>query len=153
MVDDYFATGARDIAWLGGTVGIYQRTVEDYFCALQDAGHDVHGLYMSNWDDDDDYCPGAQDFQDARAVAAELDIPLHRVSFAADYRDPKKKIPADIIAQLKTARLATEATRYRRQLSFGLMDLTLHTQIHATNADEAVESFMMTFAWIGAPPA
>jgi len=59
-------------------------------------------------------------------------------SFAADYRDPKKKIPADVLAQLKTARLATEATRYRRQLSFGLMDLTLHTQIHATNADDLV---------------
>jgi thimet oligopeptidase len=59
-------------------------------------------------------------------------------SFAADYRDPKKKIPADVLAQLKTARFATEATRYRRQLSFGLMDLTLHTQIHATNADDLV---------------
>ncbi len=59
-------------------------------------------------------------------------------SFAADYRDPKKKIPADVLAQLKTARFATEATRYRRQLSFGLMDLTLHTQIHATNADNVV---------------
>jgi len=59
-------------------------------------------------------------------------------SFAADYRDPKKKIPADVLAQLKTARFATEATRYRRQLSFGLMDLTLHTQIHATNADDVV---------------
>ena len=57
-------------------------------------------------------------------------------SFAADYRDSNKKIPADILAQLKAARLATEATRYRRQLSFGLMDLTLHTQIHATNVDE-----------------
>ncbi len=59
-------------------------------------------------------------------------------SFAADYRDPKKKIPADILAQLKTARFATYATYYRRQLSFGLMDLTLHTQIHATNADDLV---------------
>ena len=59
-------------------------------------------------------------------------------SFAADYRDPKKKIPADVLAQLKTARFATEATRYRRQLSFGLMDLTLHTQIHATNADQVL---------------
>ena len=57
-------------------------------------------------------------------------------SFAADYRDPSKKIPPEILAQLKAARLATEATRYRRQLSFGLMDLTLHTQIHATNADD-----------------
>ena len=59
-------------------------------------------------------------------------------SFAADYRDPKKKIPADVLAQLKTARFATEATRYRRQLSFGLMDLTLHTQIQATNAGDVL---------------
>ena len=59
-------------------------------------------------------------------------------SFAADYRDPKKKIPQEILSQLKAARLATEATRYRRQLSFGLTDLTLHTQIHATNADDVL---------------
>ena len=57
-------------------------------------------------------------------------------SFAADYRDPKKKIPADILNQLKASRLATIGTFYRRQLSFGLMDLTLHTQIHATNAHD-----------------
>jgi thimet oligopeptidase len=59
-------------------------------------------------------------------------------SFAADYRDPKKKIPQEILSQLKTARFATYATYYRRQLSFGLMDLTLHTQIHATNADDVL---------------
>jgi thimet oligopeptidase len=59
-------------------------------------------------------------------------------SFAADYRDPSKKIPAEILAKLKEARLATEGTRYRRQLSFGLMDLALHTQIHDTNASEAL---------------
>ncbi len=59
-------------------------------------------------------------------------------SFAADYRDPKKKIPQEILAQLKASRLATEGTYYRRQLSFGLMDLALHTQIHATNADNVL---------------
>jgi len=59
-------------------------------------------------------------------------------TFAADYRDPSKKIPAEILTQLKAARLATEATRYRRQLSFGLMDLALHTQITATNAADAL---------------
>jgi thimet oligopeptidase len=59
-------------------------------------------------------------------------------SFAADYRDPSKKIPADILAKLREARLATEGTRYRRQLSFALMDLTLHTQIHDSNAAEAL---------------
>ena len=59
-------------------------------------------------------------------------------SFAADYRDPAKKIPADILAKLREAKLATEGTRYRRQLSFALMDLTLHTQIHGNNATEAL---------------
>ncbi|HUI06339.1 MAG TPA: M3 family metallopeptidase [Verrucomicrobiae bacterium] len=59
-------------------------------------------------------------------------------SFAADYRDPTKKIPEEILAQLKAARLATEGTRYERQLSFGLMDLTLHTQIHDDNAQDVL---------------
>jgi thimet oligopeptidase len=59
-------------------------------------------------------------------------------SFAADYRDPSKKIPVEILAKLKEAKLAVEGTRYRRQLGFGLMDLTLHTQIHETNAKETL---------------
>ena len=57
-------------------------------------------------------------------------------SFAADYRDKSKKIPADVLAQLKEARLATEGAFYRRQLSFGLTDLALHTRIHDDNATE-----------------
>jgi thimet oligopeptidase len=59
-------------------------------------------------------------------------------SFAADYRDPSKKIPADVLAQLKEARLATEGSFYRRQLSFGMMDLALHTQIHADNQQDTL---------------
>jgi thimet oligopeptidase len=59
-------------------------------------------------------------------------------SFAADYRDPSKKIPADILAKLQEAKLATEGTRYRRQISFALTDLALHTQIHASNAKDAL---------------
>jgi thimet oligopeptidase len=59
-------------------------------------------------------------------------------SFAADYRDPSRKIPAEILAKLKESRLATEGTRYRRQLSFGLTDLKLHTGIHDNNAQETL---------------
>ncbi len=59
-------------------------------------------------------------------------------SFAADYRDPSKKIPAEILAQLKVARLATEGTYYRRQLAFAMMDLKLHTEIHDANAKDAL---------------
>jgi Zn-dependent oligopeptidase len=59
-------------------------------------------------------------------------------SFAADYRDPSKKIPAEILGKLKEAKLATEGNYYRRQLSFGLADLALHTQIHAGNEQDTV---------------
>ena len=54
---------------------------------LKERGWDVQGLFMNNWDEEDDsYCTAAQDYQDARAVAGELGIPLHRVSFASEYR-------------------------------------------------------------------
>src|SRR5205085_11862420 len=59
-------------------------------------------------------------------------------SFAADYRDASKKIPAEILARLKEARLATEGTRYRRQLAFGVMDLALHTKINSGTANEVL---------------
>jgi Zn-dependent oligopeptidase len=59
-------------------------------------------------------------------------------SFAADYRDPSKKIPKEILNQLKASHLAIEGFFYRRQLSFGLADLALHTQIHAHNVQETV---------------
>lgn len=48
-------------------------------------------------------------------------------TFAADYRDPTKKIPAETIASLVAARQATEGYGTRRQLSIGLLDLSLHT--------------------------
>ncbi len=47
-------------------------------------------------------------------------------TFAADYRDPSKKIPAGIIDQMKKAKLATAGMFYRRQCAFALMDLALH---------------------------
>jgi thimet oligopeptidase len=59
-------------------------------------------------------------------------------SFAADYRDPAKKIPAAILARLQEAKLATDGTRYRRQIAFSLMDMALHTQIHDRNAKETL---------------
>ena len=51
-------------------------------------GYDVHALFMRNWDEDEDgYCTAAADLQDARRVCDDLRIPLHTVSFAAEYRD------------------------------------------------------------------
>ncbi|MFO0335400.1 MAG: tRNA 2-thiouridine(34) synthase MnmA [Pseudomonadota bacterium] len=55
---------------------------------LKERGHEVHGLHMTNWQEDEaGYCTAAEDHQAALAVARELGIPLHRVSFAQEYRD------------------------------------------------------------------
>jgi len=47
-------------------------------------------------------------------------------TFAADYRDPSKKVPPEILSRLQEVRLATIGVFYRRQLSFALLDLRLH---------------------------
>ena len=46
--------------------------------------------------------------------------------FAVDYRDPSKKIPAELIAKMKEAELATAALAYRRQMGLALSDLRMH---------------------------
>jgi thimet oligopeptidase len=52
--------------------------------------------------------------------------------FAGDYRDLAKKIPTEILAKLREADLATKACSYRRQLSFGLLDLLIHEPLTAS---------------------
>jgi oligopeptidase A len=47
-------------------------------------------------------------------------------TFAADYRDPSKKIPADIIKKMNDAKLANAGVFYRRQFAFATLDLALH---------------------------
>ena len=55
---------------------------------LQQQGYDVQGLFMNNWDQDEDgYCSAAEDFQDARSICDKLGITLHKVDFAGTYRD------------------------------------------------------------------
>ncbi len=44
LVDDYFNTGQRITAWMGGAVIKYHRTIEDYFVSLQRAGFSVESL-------------------------------------------------------------------------------------------------------------
>ena len=56
---------------------------------LKQQGYHVEGLFMKNWeeDDTDEYCSATQDIADAQAVCDILDIPLHKINFAAEYWD------------------------------------------------------------------
>ncbi len=56
---------------------------------LKQQGHEVIGIFMKNWEDDDDseFCSSNIDFVDAAAVADVIGIPIEHVNFAADYKD------------------------------------------------------------------
>ena len=56
---------------------------------LKQQGHEVLGIFMKNWEDDDDseYCSSNVDFVDAAAVADVIGIELEHVNFAAEYKD------------------------------------------------------------------
>jgi tRNA-specific 2-thiouridylase len=66
---------------------------------LKRRGYEVTGAFMRNWDSmlnndylgnptlNDDQCPQERDYDDAKAVAAKLGIPLLRVDFVKEYWD------------------------------------------------------------------
>jgi tRNA-specific 2-thiouridylase len=56
---------------------------------LKQQGFQVEGLFMKNWeeDDNDEYCAAAEDLKDAQAVSDKLGITLHTINFAAEYWD------------------------------------------------------------------
>jgi tRNA-specific 2-thiouridylase len=84
---------------------------------LKRAGHDVQGLFMHNWEEDEQgYCTSAEDFQDARRVAAELAIPLHRVDLTTQYR---RQVFADFLAAYRTGLTPNPDVLCNREIKFG----------------------------------
>lgn len=54
---------------------------------LVQQGYQVSGIFMQNWEDDDEHCTARQDYRDAKGVAEKLNIPLSTVNFADEYWD------------------------------------------------------------------
>ncbi|WP_055731839.1 tRNA 2-thiouridine(34) synthase MnmA [Agarivorans gilvus] len=56
---------------------------------LLEQGYQVEGLFMKNWEEDDnsEYCAAAEDLADAQAVCDKLGIKLHTINFSAEYWD------------------------------------------------------------------
>jgi tRNA-specific 2-thiouridylase len=70
---------------------------------LKRAGHEVTGLFMKNWEDDDDgeYCSTREDLVDAAAAAEVIGIDLEAVNFAAEYKD---RVFADFLREYSAGR-------------------------------------------------
>jgi tRNA-specific 2-thiouridylase len=92
------ASKQRVVVGLSGGV---DSAVSAYLLKAQ--GFDVVGIFMKNWEDDDDseYCSSNIDFVDAAAVADVLGIEIEHVNFAADY---KERVFAEFLREYQAGR-------------------------------------------------
>jgi tRNA-specific 2-thiouridylase len=85
---------------------------------LLQQGYEVQGLFMSNWDEDEDgYCTAAEDYQDARQVCEQLQIPLHKVSFAGEYRE---RVFSYFLEEYRHGRTPNPDVLCNREIKFGV---------------------------------
>lgn len=84
---------------------------------LLEQGHQVEGLFMKNWEEDDgaDYCAAAEDLADATAVAERLGIPLHTVNFSCEYWD---RVFAYFLEEYRAARTPNPDVLCNKEIKF-----------------------------------
>jgi tRNA-specific 2-thiouridylase len=84
---------------------------------LQSRGHDIAGMFMKNWEEDDRLgaCTAEQDAADAQAVADLLGIRLHRRNFAAEYWD---YVFEDFLAEYRAGRTPNPDILCNREIKF-----------------------------------
>ena len=70
---------------------------------LKQQGYEVIGLFMKNWEDDDDgeYCSSRQDLIDATAVADVIGIDIEAVNFAKEY---KERVFSEFLSEYEAGR-------------------------------------------------
>ena len=98
---------------------------------LKEQGYQVEGLFMKNWeeDDNDEYCAAAEDLQDAQAVADKLGIELHTINFSAEYWD---NVFEYFLAEYKAGRtpnpdiMCNKEIKFKAFLEFAAEDLGAH---------------------------
>ncbi|MFP1822119.1 tRNA 2-thiouridine(34) synthase MnmA [Lonsdalea quercina] len=98
---------------------------------LQQQGYQVEGLFMKNWEEDDDteYCSAAADLADAQAVCDKLGMVLHTVNFAAEYWD---NVFEHFLEEYKAGRtpnpdiLCNKEIKFKAFLEFAAEDLGAH---------------------------
>jgi len=84
---------------------------------LRDQGYAVQCIHMSNWEDDG-YCEGAREFQDARMLCKQLGLPLHRVNFSEQYR---RRVFDEFLEEHRRGRTPNPDVICNREIKFGLL--------------------------------
>ena len=97
---------------------------------LKRAGYDVVGLFMKNWEDDDDdaYCSTREDLIDAAAAADVIGVPLEAVNFAAEYRE---RVFASFLAEYSAGRTPNPDVLCNAEIKFrAFLDHALQLGAH-----------------------
>lgn len=86
---------------------------------LKEQGYDVTGVYMKNWTQDlpGMICPWKQDYQDAKRVATQLDIPFKVFDFQKEYR---QKVVDYMIEEYKAGRTPNPDVMCNQEVKFKL---------------------------------
>jgi len=84
---------------------------------LLEQGHEVTGLFMKNWDEDDgsEYCTAKEDLDDAQQVSDKLGIELKTVNFAAEYWD---NVFEDFLSEYAAGRTPNPDILCNREIKF-----------------------------------
>ena len=95
---------------------------------LLEQGHQVTGLFMKNWEEDDgtEYCTAMQDLADAQQVCDTLGIELKTVNFANEYWDEVFEV---FLSEFKAGRtpnpdiLCNKYVKFKAFLDYAIEDL------------------------------
>src|SRR6476469_6693547 len=86
---------------------------------LKEQGYDVVGVYMKNWSQDlpGFVCPWKEDYQDAKRVAVQLDIPFKMYDFQTEYR---QKVVDYMVAEYQAGRTPNPDIMCNQEVKFKL---------------------------------
>ena len=94
--------------------------VDSSVCAalLRDQGYNVIGLFMHNWEEDDENgcCTSISDYEDVKRVCNKLDVPYYSVNFASEYLD---RVFSYFLDEYKKGRTPNPDVLCNREIKFG----------------------------------
>ncbi len=85
---------------------------------LKEQGYDVLGLYMLNWEEEDEngVCTGVSDYEDVKRVCNNIGIPYYTVNFAKEYLD---RVFSEFLREYSLGRTPNPDVLCNREIKFG----------------------------------
>lgn len=83
---------------------------------LKQQGHDVIGLFMVNWEEEDGACTAEEDFEDVKRVCNKIGIPYFSVNYAKEYYE---RVFSYFLDEYKRGRTPNPDVLCNREVKFG----------------------------------